>query len=298
MKALWAGLGASALLAGLATAVYATRVDPRRYRLEKLTVTTDGACSPARPLKILHISDLHLSYPESHKIEFLKKITQEEYDLIALTGDIIENYTGLPYLRSILSRKPRLGAYAVLGNHDYYAYSMFHKTVGRLFRRFRHPRERRDVQPLIEALQQSGFTVLRNSAVHHAEAGLHVLGVDYPTLHPELLQDLVAEAGAGDYIVVLFHMPIHLDNIVRTGAHLALGGHTHGGQIRIPGLGAIITDSELPRRDASGLFRRQATAFHISRGLGADPRTNIRFNCPPAATVLEVVRRDSSVRSQ
>src|SRR4029453_9148790 len=54
MKALWAGLGASALLTGLATAVYATRVEPRRYRLEKLTVTADGACSSARPLKILH----------------------------------------------------------------------------------------------------------------------------------------------------------------------------------------------------------------------------------------------------
>jgi len=290
MKALWVGLGASALLTGLAAAVYATRVEPRRYRLERLTVTAGGASPSAQPLKILHISDLHLCYPESDKIDFLRQITDEEFDLIALTGDIIENYTGLPYLRSILSRKPRLGAYAVLGNHDYYAYSMFHKTVGRIIRRFRHPRQRRNVQPLIEALEQAGFTVLRNSAVRHGQEGLHVLGVDYPTLHPELMQELVADAEAGDYIVALFHMPIHLDNIVRTGAHLALGGHTHGGQIRIPGLGAIITDADLPRREASGLFMRQDTAFHISRGLGADPRSNIRFNCPPAATVLEVVR--------
>lgn len=290
MRGVLVGMGASALLAGLAAGVYAACVEPRRYRLETLTVTATGACRPAAPLKVLHISDLHLCYPESHKIEFLKRITDDDYDLIALTGDVIENFSGLPYIPSILSRRPRLGAYAVLGNHDYHCYNMLHKTVGRVFRRFRHPRQRRDVQPLIEALTQAGFTVLRNSAVRHGDDRLHVLGVDYPTLHPELLQDLVAQAGEGDYIVALFHMPIYLDNIARSGAHLALGGHTHGGQIRLPGLGAVITDAELPRKDASGLFKRGTMDFHISRGLGADPRTNIRFNCPPAGTVLHIVR--------
>src|SRR5262249_19649935 len=142
MKALWVGLGASALLAGLAAAVYATRVEPRRYRLERVTVTADGATPSAQPLKILHISELHLCCPESDKIHFLRKTTVEGFAFIALTGDIIETYPGLPYLRSMLSRKPRLGAYAVLGNHDYYAYSMFHKTVGRIMRQFRHPRQR------------------------------------------------------------------------------------------------------------------------------------------------------------
>lgn len=285
-------VGASALLAGLGAALYAALVEPRRYRLETISLgLSDGSPGAARaPLKILHLSDLHLCYPESHKLEFLKRATDQDYDLVALTGDIVENYSGLIYLESLLSRRPRLGAYAVLGNHDYYDYHMFHKTVGRLVKRYRHPAGRRDVEPIVRALERGGFTVLRNAARRHREARLHVVGIDYPSLHPELLNDLVCQKGHGDLVVVLFHVPIHLDNIARVGADLALGGHTHGGQIRIPGLGAIITDSELPRVSASGVFQRGQTTFHVSRGLGADPRTNIRFFCPPAATVIEVVR--------
>lgn len=306
----WKGVAASLFLAGLGASVYATRVEPRRYRLETMIVTADGGTLQREPaeteavirspatsrataasrLRILHLSDLHLCHPESDKIEFLQRITEQEFDLVALTGDIIEDYSGLAYLPSMLSRQPRLGAYAVLGNHDYFSYNLFHKTFGRLVRRFRHPRQRRDVKPLIEALERAGFTVLRNEAVRHAHERVHVVGMDYPRLGRDLLHDLVNQRQEGDYAIVLFHLPVDLENISASGAQLALGGHTHGGQIRLPGLGAVITDSELPRSRASGLFKQGATCFHISRGLGADPRTNIRFLCPPAATVLEVIR--------
>src|SRR5581483_11333134 len=100
-------------------------------------------------LKILHISDLHLCYPESKKIDFLQRVTDEPYDLVFLTGDVFENFSGLAYANAILSRPPRLGAYAVLGNHDYYNYTMLNKTAGRIWRKYRQPRSRRDVTPMI-----------------------------------------------------------------------------------------------------------------------------------------------------
>lgn len=284
---------ASGLVAGLATFYYATRVETRRYRLEKVRLEkkrglTGGAGENGRPFRIIHLSDLHLKEPESHKIEFLKRITDQPYDLLALTGDIFEDYTGIKYATDIFSRRPAQGAYAVLGNHDYYQYNMMNKTVGRVFRRLRHPLEKRDVIPMVEALESSGVTVLRNDSQTLADLSLHIVGVDYPTAGEDEIGELNERADEDHFKLALIHVPMKLDCYRKLGFDLVLGGHTHGGQIRVPGYGAIITDSELPGTQASGLFFRGSTAFHVSRGIGADPRTNIRFFCPPAATVIEI----------
>ncbi len=241
-----------------------------------------------RTVRVLHISDLHLSHSEGHKMAFIERIAQEEYDMVILTGDVFEDYSGLAYASRLLPRQPKLGAYAVLGNHDYYAYSYFHKTFGRLLRRFRHPATKRDVTPLVAALEATGFTVLRNEAHQLAEHGIHIVGVDYPTISEHRLMQLV-EGVPSDYLkIALFHMPRNLKLYSRAGIHIAFGGHTHGGQVRVPGVGALITDSELPRHTASGVIKHGNSLLHISRGLGADPKSNFRLFCPPAATIVEI----------
>lgn len=241
-----------------------------------------------RTVRVLHISDLHLSHSEGQKMAFIEKISQEEYDMVILTGDIFENYGGLAYASQLLPRIPKLGAYAVLGNHDYYSYSYFHKTFGRLFRRYRHPATKRDVTPLVAALEQTGFTVLRNEAHQLAEHGIHIVGVDYPTISEHRLMQLV-DGVPPDYLkIALFHMPRNLKQYSRAGIHIAFGGHTHGGQVRVPGVGALITDSELPRHTAAGVIKQGNSILHISRGLGADPKSNFRLFCPPAATIVEI----------
>ncbi len=281
-------------VAALGAFWYGTRVESRRYKIEveriKIGSNNGKAAKAKKPLRILHISDLHLCYPESHKIEFLRRVTASDYDLVFLTGDIFENLSGLSYAQSILAKPPRLGAYAVLGNHDYYDYNMFHKVFGRIVRKFRHPEKMRDVTPLVACLERSGFHVLRNQAVKLPEHQLHIVGIDYPGIAKHKLDELVEQAEDEDSVLVLFHLPRNLQHIADSGAHLAVGGHTHGGQIRIPGYGAIITDSEVPRSQASGVFWKENTAFHISRGVGADPRTNIRLFCPPHATIIELHR--------
>lgn len=241
-----------------------------------------------RTIRILHLSDLHLSHSEGQKMAFIEKVAQEDYDMVILTGDIFEDYTGLAYASSLLPRQPRLGAYAVLGNHDYFSYSMFHKTFGRLIRRYRHPATKRDVTPLIAALEATGFTVLRNDAHQLTDEGIHIVGVDYPGISEHRIMRLVE--GVPDHFLklALFHMPRNLKFYSRAGIHIAFGGHTHGGQVRVPGVGALITDSELPRHKASGVVKHGNSLLHISRGLGADPRSNFRLFCPPAATIVEV----------
>jgi predicted MPP superfamily phosphohydrolase len=148
----------------------------------------------------------------------------------------------------------------------------------------------RDVTPMVRALQKGGYDVLMNESRNHPE-GVHVVGLDYPGIEPQALLDLTAQSRPGQMILTLFHMPRQLRLIQQSKSHLALGGHTHGGQIRLPGFGALITDSELARHEASGLVYRGDTTFHISRGLSADPRSNFRLFCPPVATVLEVTHR-------
>jgi predicted MPP superfamily phosphohydrolase len=276
---------------GIGAYLYASKIATRRYRLEVVGITTAGGGATDRPLRILHISDLHLTAPESHKIEFLKRATDGDYDFIFLTGDVFENEGGLKYAGQILSRSPRLGAYAVLGNHDYYDYKWFNKTIGRINRKYRHPTVMRDVRPLIEALADGGFTTLRNEGVTHAQDRVHVVGIDYPGITDSKLTELIDSAPPGCLVLALQHVPKRLDALAETGADVVFCGHTHGGQIRLPGFGAFITDSELPRHEASGVVWRQSTAIHVSRGISADPKTNFRLFCPPAATVVEVVAK-------
>lgn len=299
-------LAGSFFLTGLGVYLYASRVEARNYKLETVRVTTYGDGPPEgttvnaeakKIFRILHLSDTHLSEPESHKLRFLEEVTDGDFDLVVLTGDVFENYTGLKYAASLLSRKPKLGAYAVLGNHDYYNYNYLNKIIGRIDRRFRHPMEYRDVKPMINALQRNGWDVLLNEARTHSE-GVHVVGVDYPGIAPAHLANLVSQAPEGFLKLALFHMPRDLHHFVDAGVDFAVGGHTHGGQVRLPGVGAIITDSELSRHEASGIVLRGDTTFHISRGLSADPRSNFRLFCPPAATVLEVVHKPYAMRPE
>lgn len=281
----------SLTLAGVGAWLYASRYEVRNYKLDTRDVDiSHGGAAGAAPLKILHISDLHLSKPESHKLDFLRRITDQEFDLVVLTGDVFENFSGVEYATRLLSRPPRLGAYAVLGNHDYLDYNMWHKILGRIYHPLRHPEERRDVTPMIEALQQGGFTVLNNSWCSHPDDKVFVLGVDYFGISEQKLKAIIDAAPEDHTIVALQHVPHHLKRFADHRVDMLFCGHTHGGQVRIPGFGAIITDSELKRSEASGLMWRDKTAIHVSRGVGADPRTNFRFFCAPHATILNLQR--------
>ena len=286
-------------LSGLALFIYGTRIETRRFRLEKLKLKvgrllpghspTNGNGALPRSLRILHISDLHLQQGDHKKVEFIRAITDDDYDMVVLTGDIFQFSKSFDFGPFLLARKPRLGAYAVFGNHDYYDYSLVNKTIGRLFPKMRQPDVRKDVTPHRRALEAGGFTVLVNECLVLDEPNIFIAGLDYPGIKEDDLKKLMQKAGGEEQLkLCLFHLPWRLERLADAGFDMVFGGHTHGGQIRLPGFGAIITDSELHRSEASGLLRRGRTHFHISRGLGADPRSNLRLFCPPAATVIEL----------
>jgi uncharacterized protein len=296
----WFFAGAAAV-AGLSVLAYAGLIETRRYRLDAIRVDTgepDGGAPAAKDLlrlRILHLSDLHFSFPESrHKLEFLKWATSQACDLIFITGDIFEDASGIPYLAKMIARPPRLGTFAVLGNHDCFDYNIFYRIIGKLLRTWRIPKKMRDLTPFVEALEAAGIHVLRNAAARPGGENLYIIGIDYPTIGDRELLALAGQARPGDLVLALMHAPNQLMRLPGAGVHLAFGGHTHGGQISVPFLGPLYTDSELPPREASGLIWRGSTAIHVSRGIGADPRTNFRLFCPPHATIIEVCHRRSS----
>ena len=294
LSALGVGLGAGLGYAAIQWA----REEAFNYEIDFLSIDKVKQCQSTLPttldrrrtLKILHISDLHLAAREDQrKISFLEYITDQDYDLTILTGDIFEYDQSVKYAPCLNVRPPRLGAYAVLGNHDYYRYNLSNKILGRMYKPLRHLDDhKRDVSPLVHALEHVGYNVMRNQAVHLNTESLSIIGIDFPDIEDEQLQNLVKDVPVGNLKLALLHMPRKLDRFVDSDVDVVFAGHTHGGQVRVPYLGALITDSELPRANASGLFRRKNTDFHISQGLGSDPKTNFRVFCPPKATVIEI----------
>lgn len=250
-----------------------------------------GGGSKGKTLRILHLSDLHVARNESsRKLSFLQEITDDEYDLVFLTGDIFEHDESILYSPYLLSRKPRLGAYAILGNHDYYEYSMTRRIMGRIFKNWRHPDDKkvRDLDRLVDSLEGCGYKVLRNEGVHLKDDKISIFGIEFPGVPKQELLEITEKTDKEHLKLALFHIPKELQSFSDAGVHMAFGGHTHGGQVRFPVIGAVITDSDLPRKNACGLVNHGDTIFHISRGLGADPRTNFRLNCPPTAYVIEL----------
>ncbi len=127
---------------------YAHKIEANRFRLERLKVKLGAKSGPfsveqtGKPrLTILHLSDLHLVANDRQKSEFLRQATNADYDMVVLTGDIFENEGGLPFAADLLVRKPRLGAFAVFGNKDYYHYGWWRKISNKLLGHYSVPKE-------------------------------------------------------------------------------------------------------------------------------------------------------------
>ncbi len=146
------------------------------------------------------------------------------------------------------------------------------------------------------AFVAAGWCDLTNSGATLEVEGVRLAfrGVDDPHLFRD---DYPALAGpvdpAVDLAIGVTHSPEPrvLDAMVADGHDLVLAGHTHGGQLRVPGFGALVTNCGLPRSQASGLSRWGRAWLHVSAGLGTSPYTPFRFACPPEATLLTLTSR-------
>jgi predicted MPP superfamily phosphohydrolase len=288
-----AALGVTA--AGVAGLTYAAGYEVRAFRLRR----ADIACLPpgSRPLKILHISDLHLTPTQRAKQDWVNGLAALEPDLLVNTGDTLSHPDAIPDVMKSLGDLRDLPGVYVFGSNDYWA-PVF-KNPMRYFlpnggkKKFHGPElPWRDLK---QAFDDVGWVDLDNErstlSIHGTEIAF--AGVDDPHLGYDRLEQVAGPADtSADLRIAVTHAPYLrvLDQFTGDGYDVILAGHTHGGQLRVPGYGALVTNCDIDRRRSRGLHqhtRGENTAWlNVSAGLGTSPYTPIRFCCHPEATLL------------
>jgi predicted MPP superfamily phosphohydrolase len=235
--------------------------------IQRKTLRLRGLPSELDGLTIAHLSDLHMTGKVGR--EYYDLVVDEtnalDADLIAITGDILEKERCLPWIAPTLGRlRARVGKYFILGNHE-----------TRLA----------DVQPLRQALALAGITDLGSRTEIVSINGVEILvaGNELPWFGETPMMPR-SRLGNVHFRLLLSHSPDQLPLAKRQGFELMLAGHNHGGQIRLPLIGALIAPSLYGCRYAGGLYYEEPTLLHVSRGLGGVHP--IRLNCPPELALL------------
>ena len=268
----FAAAGAAIAAVGLGLLGYASLVEHRRLRVVRRRVPLPGLPPALAGLRVLHVSDLHVGAPHGAEAH-LRTAAALSADFVAVTGDLVHGTAGIERCADLLGalRAP-LGVYAVLGNHDYSS-----------------PFVSVDTNALIAALRARGVRVLRNTAepVRRDGATLWVAGVDDPHHHRDDLAAALAPVPSDACPLLLAHSPDLLLRLPPGRVGLVLAGHTHGGQVRIPGLPAILTRTQLPLPEPNGLRRIRGTLVYLHVGTG-----NVipfRFGVRPEIALLELI---------
>ena len=276
-------------------------IEARAFTLRSFTlpVLPDGTS----PVRVLCLSDLHLVPRQRGKLEWVRALAGLEPDLVVSTGD---NLAAMDAVPSVLQAHGELldrpGVF-VLGSNDYWAPRL--KNPGRyLFADSgsKHIHGRRlPTDDLVAGFRAAGWLDLSNrrGTIKVGASLFEFVGVDDPHLDYDRYADVAGPPDANaDLTVGVTHAPYRrtLDAMTADGAGLVLAGHTHGGQLCLPGFGALVTNCDLDRKRAKGVSRwrppgsTNAPAWlHVSAGLGTSPFAPIRFACPPEATLLTLV---------
>ena len=291
-------LAAAAAAVGAAGVAYAAH-EARSFRLRRVDVPILEFGSP--PLRILHISDLHIVPGQQRKLAWVRGLAALRPDLVVDTGDNVAHMDAVPAALDALDPLLRRPGVFVLGSNDYYAPRLKNpaayiagpsKVLGSGLRL--------PTADLVAGLTGAGWLDLDNARASLEVNGvrLDLVGVDDPHLRRDRYLEVSSPARPAAALTIgVAHAPYRrvLDAMTADGVNLILAGHTHGGQLCVPGWGALVTNCDLPTRYAKGLhvwhYRRSQAHLHVSAGLGTSPYAPVRFACPPEATLLTLVQR-------
>lgn len=264
-------------LAASGALIWGAVIEPLNVELTTLELDAGLSSPDASAIRLLHISDLHIERIGRREERLLHLAREAAPDLIVLTGDYV-NLSNVDDPRTheqvremLRSLHAPLGVFAVLGS----------------------PPVDRNSAPGFEHLP---VRLLRDECVVVDAGGgrkLAMLGLDCShdqAADTEQLQALAGQAPAGLFRVLLHHSPDLMPVAPQFGINLYLCGHTHGGQICLPGYGALITSSRLGKRFEAGYYQVNGTHLYVSRGVGLEglgaPR--IRFLAPPEVVLISL----------
>jgi len=282
--------GTTLILIAMLVLCYAFWIEPRWIQITGTEIPIDGLSPRLNGFTIVHLSDLHLGpHVDSHQIRHAVDLTNGlKPDLIVLTGDFVSRSASYarPCARELSRLTAPYGIYAITGNHD----------------------EWTDDDVVTAELRQVGIQVLRNEA-HQIQPGtgtLWLIGIDdagvtsitganmreseFAALWVEqrdAYQRLMADLPSGEPAILLVHNPDFVETVSLEGISLALCGHTHGGQIRLPIMGPLMLPSLYGQRYAGGLVECRGTPIYVNRGIGLISPP-LRFLCRPEIALLRL----------
>lgn len=275
----WSGMLFGFLAVDLfALRYYITYVEPEAHEVRYVRIETPKL---SRPVRLLHLADIQSGGIGAVEVKLFQRIAELEPDIIVNTGDFLQvvpprtTASELPKLRALVEQvNPRLGTYGVFGDTDYLLY------------RFRME----DFAPM-QILSSSTATIDTGGGV----LSLHGLNLNQSREYDYASRTIEAWVGESDtqaFRILLGHSPNYALGVGELPIDLCLAGHTHGGQVRLPWYGPLVTDSEVPRNWAMG-FRKIGIPFlNVSAGAGSNRFEGLppmRFNCPTEMTLIELV---------
>ena len=304
--------------ASVAAFAWGTLVERKMFTLRRVTVPVLPA--GARPIRVLHLSDLHMAPWQKDKQDWVRSLADFDLDLIVDTGDNLGHVDGLSGIEYAFERFRGIPGVFVHGSNDYYG-----PQAKNPVKYFTGPSKMASTAALLDNsaltsyFDDLGWLDLNNAAGSLDLLGTHIefFGVNDPHRHfdrLELIPGALEELRENDpyaedatwpedaprkerptLTIGVAHAPYQrvLDSFVTYGASLIFAGHTHGGQVCVPGFGALVTNCDIPRRQAKGLsiwrhaFR--SAYLNVSAGLGTSIYAPFRFACPPEATLLTLV---------
>ncbi|TXN28404.1 metallophosphoesterase [Lacisediminihabitans profunda] len=306
---------AGAAAAGLGALAWGSLVERNRFTLRRQVVPILQA--GARPLTVLHISDLHMAPWQRAKQEWVRGLAVFEPDLIVNTGDNLGHERGNEGVEYALEPFRGIPGIFVHGSNDYHG-----PVLKNPFTYFIAPSEKSHHAPNLDTKRLNaffeglGWLQLDNTARAMSIKGsrLEFLGVNDAHIGwdkleriPGAMDEMRENVGWQDDVggpdpvtIAITHSPYQrvLDTFVTYGAELIFAGHTHGGQVCVPGYGALVTNCDIPREQVSGLslwkHAGRVAYLNVSAGLGTSIFAPVRFACPPEATLMTLVPRDFS----
>ncbi len=282
----WPRLAALSGAIGVGAALYAwwestaVEVTERSLAIPDLPTGLDG-------LRVLHVSDLHVPASGDSVGRFLELVWHLDYDLVCCTGDYVETSAGWDAAADALTQlRAPFGVYATLGAHDYLApVRTPREWVWEHLARLRgESRQFVSPQPFVERLNAAGIEVLRNEwrSVEIGGELVRIGGAGDDSAGMARLDSAIPPAGG--FSMLLTHSPdaaLRMPARVDGGPSIVWSGHTHGGQIRVPGWGAPLRHSRLVSRERpAGVFEIQGAQVVVSRGFGT-AHVPLRFACRP-----------------
>ncbi|MCM4077439.1 metallophosphoesterase [Paractinoplanes hotanensis] len=290
-------LGSAVLATGAATFAYASLIERNLFTLRRFDVPV---LEPdAEPLRILHISDLHMMPDQRRKQAWVSALAGLDPDLVVVTGDNMADPESLPGVLRALGPLLAIPGAFVFGSNDYRG-PRWKNPILYLLPEREYVQGDADLpaEDLRTALTDAGWADLNNARTVLKAGGrsIELAGVDDPHINRDQYDTVEGPINPGaDLHLGVTHTPASrvLNAMAADGFDLLLAGHTHGGQVCVPFYGALTTNCDLPHRMAKGLHRWPGSDswLHVSAGLGTHPTAPIRFACRPEASMLTLIPR-------